>query len=143
MISFRKAIENDAMMLLSWRNDPETRGASRHSAQILPKGHRAWLGVTLQNPDCFLYIAEQDNVPVGTVRFDRRADGFELSWTVASGMRGKGIGSRMLNGVLSLHTPPFFAEIKSSNKASQKIAKRAGFALTEERAGMTYWMYPR
>ena len=141
MISFRKATIEDFSFLLRLRNDSATREYSRNTAKVSETEHRVWLLATLSNPERFLYVAQNADTLVGTVRFDNLKDGFEISWTVAPEARGKGIGGEMLRAALTLHAPPIFAEIKKENIASQKIAERAGFMRQEEKDGSVVWVY--
>jgi RimJ/RimL family protein N-acetyltransferase len=93
----RPATELDAERLLSWRNDPETRAASRSTAEVSPEEHREWLDGVLDDPDRQLLIAEIGSRPVGQVRFDRtRGYRFEISVSLESGLRGRGLGGELI-----------------------------------------------
>ena len=92
--------------------------------------HRAWLESALRDKNIKLFIAEQSQTPVGTVRLDFGAD-CEVSWTVAPAARGMGIGRRMVWQVVRHVKQPMRAVAKTSNIASQRIAYAAGFDLVE------------
>ena len=141
MITFRKATAKDFSFLLRLRNDPSTRAFSRNTAEVTESEHRAWVSMTLANPNRFLYIAEDAGMQVGTVRFDTLEKGSEISWTVAPEARGRGIGKDMLQSALSLHPSPLVAEIKIENIASQKMAEHAGFIRQEDKEGYSVWVY--
>ena len=91
----KQATIEDAKMLLEWRNDPLTQAQSINKEEIKLADHEAWLKKTLANPDRELFVAYEDDLPVGTCRIDRESNGdesiFELSWTIAPSARGKNI----------------------------------------------------
>jgi RimJ/RimL family protein N-acetyltransferase len=137
MLSLRPATLKDAELLLKWRNDPETRRQSRNTGEAFMEGHIAWLIKSLAMPSRKLYIAEDDGMPVGTVRADEDTDGYtEISYTVAPSARGKGYGKRMVVQFVQeqLMGKKIKAEIKKGdNEASEGIAKALGLTPTEER----------
>jgi RimJ/RimL family protein N-acetyltransferase len=86
------------------------------------------------------FVAEVDDVPVGTVRADHREDACELGWTVAPEHRGKGYARRMIAlAIETLEASDLVAEIKPNNPASIRIARSLGFAYAGERNGLTVW----
>lgn len=125
----RRARIEDAQLLLSWRNDPETRLQSKSTEEISVEDHIQWLTKILKNSQIKLYIAEVNQIPVGTVRSNRDRDGtLELSWTVAPIHRGKGLGKIMvMQFVQKLHPrQKFIARIRKGNISSENIAKALG-----------------
>lgn len=143
MITLRPAEIEDAELLLSWRNDPETCAYSHNSNRVEMASHVAWLADTLDNPARQLFIAEKDGVPVGTSRADFDGEVFELSWTVAPGCRCGGIGKAMV-ALLTERVPgPVRAEIKTGNTASVKIAESAGLRFDHEDAGVLHYRLHR
>ncbi len=124
---FRKATNADLERLLEWRNDPLTRQNSKNSEPVSRKTHEAWLRFSLENQDRRLFIAEVSGKPVGTVRLDRSADEWELSWTVAPATRGKGLGKEMVKEATKLVSGGMIAQVKEGNVASLRIAEYAGF----------------
>jgi len=131
-VTLRPATLTDAALLLSWRNDPLTREASHNSSPVSADEHDRWLRARLDNPDCKLMVAEHDGMPMGTVRADRRDDGWELSWTLAPSARGKGLAKQMVAMLANSIGEPVRAEIKAGNLASIRIAEYAGMRLDRE-----------
>lgn len=135
-ISLRLATIKDADLLFRWRNDLETRNASRSTAIIKFDEHLLWLSQTLSNPNRKLYVAEENRVPVGTVRADLTQGVWELSWTVSPDARGQGVGKRMVAELAKQIFEPIRAEVKSGNHASIQIAKYAGMEIQSESNGI-------
>ena len=138
-IILRPATLQDAEMLLRWRNDPETRRASRVTRPVSRNEHMKWLANSLQSPTRQLRIAEQDGVPVGVVRADY-VDGInELSWTVAPDARGSGIGKQMVAGFVRELKGPIRSQIRKGNSSSTRIAESVGMRLAREAEGFLYY----
>jgi RimJ/RimL family protein N-acetyltransferase len=116
----------DAELLLVWRNDPLTRRNSFCASKVKLSEHQKWLKSSLSNPDRKIYIAVENNIPVGTVRGDFSQAGCEVSWTVAPEYRRRGFGRRIVQAAVSLLGSPVFARIKQGNLPSEKIARAAG-----------------
>lgn len=138
-ITLRLATFNDSKTLFNWRNNPKTRRASHNTARIKWEEHKLWLKATLQNPNRRLYIAEQNGVPVGTVRADLFDGVYELSWTVSPEAQGRGIGKNMVAILAKKIKNPIRAEIKVENSASAKIAEYAGMTFDYEKNGVMYY----
>ena len=135
----RPATLDDCDRLLACRNDPATRRNSRNSAAVIAEAHGAWLRAVLADPDRRLMIAESGGEPVGTVRADRDAGGWELSWTVAPAARGQGYGARIVAAAMEGLFGPIRAAIRPENGASLRIAEAVGMTLRHQDACMTYW----
>jgi UDP-2,4-diacetamido-2,4,6-trideoxy-beta-L-altropyranose hydrolase len=127
-IILRPATFADAALLLAWRNDPQSRLASRNTALVQPEEHTAWLSRTLASGDRKLMIAESGGKPAGVVRADRIAQGWELSWTVAPEARGRGVGSQMLVMFVAGLEGRLHATIRKDNGASRRMALAAGLS---------------
>ncbi len=124
----RPATIQDGKLLFDWRNDAQTRAASRSSDPIDEQSHFEWLNASLVNPNRRLLIAELNSHPVGTVRIDLCSP-CEASWTVAPAARGKGIGARMVKQALRGIDFPVIAVARTANHASIRIAEMAGFTV--------------
>jgi RimJ/RimL family protein N-acetyltransferase len=138
-IQLRPATAQDGKLLLEWRNNSDTRGASHDTREVLEEAHLSWLRATLHNANRQLLIAEEDGVPVGTVRSDFADGVHELSWTVAPDSRGRGVGRRMVTLAASQVSTPIRAEVKSDNLSSVRIAERAGMVLEREANGILHF----
>jgi RimJ/RimL family protein N-acetyltransferase len=140
-MELRKADFNDWAMLLVWRNDAETRNNSVDIWKIGEEEHTSWLQHLLQNENRQLFVALEDDVPVGTVRADYEplTQQYELSWTVAPGMRGKGFGKHMVKLLASHIKGTVYARVKKSNVSSVRIAIFAGLQFIKEQEGILFY----
>ena len=132
-IKFQHATNDDAQLLLDWRNDPITCKNSIDKNPVKKEDHLLWLGNTLNSKTRELYLAFVDGNAIGTVRFDHlEGTLWELSWTVAPEARGKGHGKEMVKQATFLRKENLLATIIKTNVASMKIAEYAGFKLASE-----------
>lgn len=127
-LAVRLATAGDSALLLAWRNDSETRAWSHNTDLVAPDEHEAWLARVLADPDRRLSIAELEGRPVGTVRFDRDDDHWEVSITVAPAARGRGLAVPILLAAEnSLGTAHLRACVRRDNAASVALFRRAGY----------------
>lgn len=129
----RPAVLDDAELLLTWRNDPETRRWSRSTDEIDLDTHRRWLAGSLDRADRRLLVVSDLDGPVGTVRWDRECRGWEVSITVAPHRRGGGLAVPLLRAgedALRARTgtgTPAIAVVHADNAASARLFTRAGY----------------
>lgn len=134
-LSLRLATREDASALLAWRNDPQTRKASRNTATVQPEEHRRWLAALLEDPERCLFIIMANGRPCGQVRLDTTTDGVELSWSIALEYRRRGYARQALSRIVrALPGETLTAWIRSENLGSIRTAEAAGFHLDETRA---------
>ena len=122
----------DAELLFGWRNDPQTRAASRSADPVPHVDHIAWLERAMASDTRQLFVVERAGVPLGTVRFDYiGAADYEVSITVAPEQRGRGwagavlaAGERALDAALPVR---FVAAVRESNEPSARVFARAGY----------------
>jgi RimJ/RimL family protein N-acetyltransferase len=135
----RVATAADGPLLLAWRNDPNARAASISTDEVSPETHAAWLASSLKDPGRCLLIAELDDEPVGTVRFDALDVPVPATWLVsinlAPAARGRGLAASVLEAGWDWleETAPVVAvvaKIRVTNAASIRAFERAGYRLT-------------
>ncbi|QEA29077.1 GNAT family N-acetyltransferase [Microbacterium sp. CBA3102] len=134
VIIIRAVTPGDAGLLLSWRNDPETRVASLSSASVDWETHVAWLTRTLSDPLRTLYIGELGGTAIGTVRFDQdEAGAAEVSITVAPAQRGRRLSLPLLRAGMATYaaahpsTKNVIARVREENTASRSLFAAGGF----------------
>lgn len=128
----RLARRDDAGLLWLWANDPEARANSFHQEPIPWDRHRTWLDAKLSCVGTRLYVLERRGVPVGVVRYEKDGNEAEVSFAVAPGHRGAGIGRMLLSASLSparadLGVARVFGRTLPDNEASKALFRRAGF----------------
>lgn len=135
-LTLRPATKRDAGLLLRWRNDPVTRAASRHAAEVGTDEHEAWLDATLANADRELLVVERDGFAVGQIRLDALgpAGEWEISIALDPAARGGGLGARAIGAGLDwlwAERPDarrVVADVRNGNEPSRRAFARAGFA---------------
>jgi N-acetylneuraminate synthase len=144
-VELAAATSTDAALLLTWRNDAETRAQSVSSAPVALAEHTEWLARSLTSDARALWVAREDGIPVGTVRVDRdKGRTWEVSITVAPEARGRRIGTAMLVALdgcaRALGVRTLTARVRPSNVASVAAFKAAGYYAFVERVvdGATY-----
>jgi UDP-2,4-diacetamido-2,4,6-trideoxy-beta-L-altropyranose hydrolase len=138
----RRVSIDDAALLFSWRNHPSIRAVSHQQAPLVYQDHETWLAQSLNNPNRLLWIAMQDQQPIGVIRFDRDSSEMtkvEVSLYLAPEMQGKGLGQALLfAGEQQLHQTWrnvcfINADVLPSNAASLTLFERAGYTALPNR----------
>jgi len=142
-VTLRPATLKDAELLLSWRNDPETRARSFNSEVVQLSDHIAWLRKSLDNPARELFVAEVEGKPVGTVRADLDGTVKELSWTIAPCERRQGLAKAMVRELVAKIDGDLRAEIKPDNIASIRVALHVGMLQNGEIDGALHYILRR
>ncbi len=133
-MKLRKAVMDDAELILKWRNDEKTRENSFSSDVIALDDHIKWLSRKLEDPKCHMYMLEDDGEAVGNIRLDilDNDDVGEISYMIAPDKRGQGYGKAILSlvedkarehGIKTLT-----GLVKDENVASKKCFEKAGYA---------------
>jgi RimJ/RimL family protein N-acetyltransferase len=138
-IHLRLARPEDGSQLLVWRNDAITRCNSLSSDFVTAEQHTKWLTNSLKNPDRQLYIAETDDIAIGTVRVDSSANTHTISWTLAPEYRGKGLAKAMVAMLVKRLRGTIVAEILPGNTASIRVAEHAGLRYQYSRNNILYY----
>ena len=110
---------------------------------ITENDHKLWLRNLLEDKSRILFIAQEDGKDVGSVRadFDQSSGLYELSWSVASNERGKGMGTKMVKLMAEKLNRKIRAEIKKENVPSIKIAEHVGMKFHHESDGILHYVF--
>jgi RimJ/RimL family protein N-acetyltransferase len=139
-LSWRRATEDDAVLLWQWANDVETRRQSFNDAPIPYADHVGWLEARLASGSTRLWIFSDARGPVGQVRVDRAGDVAEINIAVAPERRGQGLGTAMLREALGALRSEWGdgvrprAQVFGRNAASVRMFRRCGFREIATRA---------
>jgi RimJ/RimL family protein N-acetyltransferase len=133
-LRLRLATVADGRLLLSWRNDPETRRQSFSRAKVSLGTHLAWLAGKLADRRCRLYLAvDRAGEPVAQVRLEPISRGAaEVHIAVAPEARGRGLARATLGLAAAearseLRVATLVAHIRPDNVASVIAFVKAGF----------------
>jgi len=132
-IVIRAVRADDSESLFAWRNHPSIRAVSRNSDSINREEHRRWFTTVLNDPNRVLLIGEQNDIPVGVVRFDIQKRQAEVSIYLVPGNNGRGCGRDLLHraemwfvqhwpGINVLH-----ADVLGANERSHQLFLSSGY----------------
>lgn len=138
-MKLRNAVQDDCRLLFEWANDSEVRQMSFSKDPIPWQNHVDWFSRKLASNDCCIYIAfDDENVPVGQIRFDKTNEGeAEIGISLAPDQRKKGYGTQLIvegtrkyfleHAVARIH-----AIVQKFNPPSMRAFEKAGFSLLAE-----------
>lgn len=127
-IRLRPVTDSDEDLILAWQRQPETRRFARNPRVPTAESHRAWFAAKRRDPDCLFNIVLHGDAPAGTVRLDRRREGWEVSIAIDAARHGQGIGHAALALARRLvPEAPLLAQILPGNDASHALFARAGY----------------
>ncbi len=131
----RKATIDDAMDILAWRNDPQTRAASFNKEEIDTDSHLKWFEGKLADENCELFILTDGEKKLGHIRVDINDNTGTISYMINPTHRGKGYGTemiRLLDASVDKRVSVLSALVEKDNAASQKCFERNGYERREE-----------
>jgi UDP-2,4-diacetamido-2,4,6-trideoxy-beta-L-altropyranose hydrolase len=137
-IKLRPVQEADCELLWQWANDPVIRSLSFSSEYISWSDHLQWFASKLGNRNCLFYIAlNQDNLPIGQVRYEIINQEATISLAISASFRGLGYGRQIIllgcqelgHGSLA---KKINAYVKPNNLSSINVFLKAGFQNTGE-----------
>jgi len=132
-LRLRRVREQDCRLLWEWANDPEVRESSFSPAPITWEEHVRWFTARLNDPHCFHFIGVDENdLPLGQVRFDLQGDEAEIDVSVDRQRRGQRYGSSLIEigaeeMLLCTRARLIHGYVKPQNEASIRAFTRAGF----------------
>lgn len=133
-LTIRGAHYEDCRLIYRWATDPAVRAQSFSSEEIQWSEHRAWFIGQLARTDRRFYICENEEGPIGLVRFSIENEVALLGYSLGTSARGKGYGVSMLHFAterLRAELPTVAridAYVKKENMASQITLARLGYA---------------
>jgi spore coat polysaccharide biosynthesis protein SpsF len=137
----RKATIDDAMDILAWRNDPQTRAASFNKEEIDPESHIKWFRGKLNDEDCELFILTAGQDKLGHIRVDISGSTGTISYMINPEHRGKGYGTeiiRLLDTAVDKKVSVLSAFVEKENTASQKCFEKNGYNRSEDGDAIKY-----
>ena len=129
----RRASLEDAELLWEWANDPFVRSNSFNSGTIPIGNHMDWFKEKLATRNTIIYIVEKNRTPIAQIRYDCEEKEYaNISFSVASGYRSKGIGEQTLmlsvrKACRELGVKRLQGIVLDHNEASRRTFIKAGF----------------
>ncbi|MDO8499641.1 MAG: GNAT family N-acetyltransferase [bacterium] len=146
-VTLRPATLADSDNLFNWRNDPAVYQFFFNAAPITPAEHVGWLNKVLADPNrCLYIIINEQNLPIGQVRFDIESDTAEISISIGAEFQGQGYGTIAIHfsSEFILDERPdtwqVLAKIKSANTTSIKSFVKAGFTKIKTDSDGIEWL---
>lgn len=130
-IKLRPALPEDCERVWKWANDYAVRTVSFSEAFITWEEHSHWFQERMNRP--YFYIAlNQDDLPIGQVRFDQKGAETVISVMVDEAWRHCGYGAALISTsceelFLSPDIKAIHAYVKPDNETSRKAFINAGF----------------
>ena len=144
----RSVTTNDEELLLELRNDSEVRSNSFSSNIVDQKNHNLWFDKVLRSPEIHeLFIIETiEGLPLGQVRFDKKNENWESSYSLFSYARRKNLGKKVFSIALKSFLKNksrvnLYARVKSENLLSQKVLENNSFQPESHRGGQIIYKY--
>ncbi len=133
-LHLRPATLDDASLLHGWRNHPSVRAVSATQDPIAFEAHEAWMRAVLAHTARWLFVGQVGHLPVGSIRFDRLANGhLEVSLYLDPDLQGQGLGRHLLaageQALLALHPAGITvdASVLPGNTTSRQLFEAGGY----------------
>jgi RimJ/RimL family protein N-acetyltransferase len=134
----RRASEEDVNTTFDWASNKTVRKYAIQKGNIVFEEHQKWFSTKICSDDCLYLIAEVNNIPIGSIRFDIN-ENMEalLSFLIEPKFHGKGYGKEILEKgcerLLNLRQITKIEGVVSvENIPSLKIFKSLGFNQVSE-----------
>jgi RimJ/RimL family protein N-acetyltransferase len=129
----RDAVMEDVDLTYTWANLPNIRKYAFNQEFILLEDHQNWFAGKIKDRNCIYQLFEKGGEPVGSIRFDIKAQESLISYLIAPEHTGKGYGNKMLelavrnleNGRSDINM--LKGLVKKDNLGSIKIFEKLGF----------------
>lgn len=131
-VVLRDATEGDIHKTFEWANDVVIRRYSVNKDVIKYEDHLVWFINKIKSDKCLYLIAEMDNIPIGSIRFDINESSALISYLLDIKFHGKGLGRALLfEGVKKLIQTSSIKKISGmvfkDNIASMKSFSHLGY----------------
>ena len=138
-LRIRDIVEGDKDLLLEWANDPAVRENAFNRQKIDAAEHEVWFHRSIADKEnCLMLLFTMDEGRnVGQVRFNRRIDGaWYIDYSVAPSMRGRGLGSRILEAAVhrlaeKVGSVTIRGWVKLENDRSRRVFEGLGFRIVD------------
>ena len=132
LFKLREITQDDEKILYAWANEGEARRQAICQRPVTKCEHKAWFYKHVRSANTIIWVFEENRIPVGQIRWERRGNIANLSYTIDQNCRRKGLGTIMLSLGIDLVKQRWpdvelIAEAKECNMASIKALKKNQF----------------
>lgn len=137
-IVLRKALEEDVDITFYWASNKIVRKFAIQKDEIIFDQHKKWFLNKISSDDCIYFIADVNNIPIGSIRFDlNEKKEALLSFLLNPKFQGKGYGKEILekgcDELLKLkNLAKIIGVVNTENIPSLKTFKSIGFNKVSE-----------
>jgi UDP-2,4-diacetamido-2,4,6-trideoxy-beta-L-altropyranose hydrolase len=96
-IEIRMANTDDLLSLFNWRNHSSIRAVSKNLETISWEEHQKWFKNVINSNEQVLLLGENNEDPIGVVRFDKHAEFSEVSIYLVPDANNSGQGKNLLS----------------------------------------------
>jgi len=138
-ITLRKVNSSDSKFLWELRCQPEVFKYFRTPEPVEWESHVKWIGPVLEGKtNKELFVIEKEGERVGQIRFDYEEEQAEVSISLKKEFWGQGIGSMSIELAIKQaqkneKLATLLAEVHIHNLGSQRLFKKFGFELKEQK----------
>lgn len=132
-VKSRRANSNDAKNVFQLSNAPDVRANSIHEDKIEWNTHVTWFSKKINNPNCCYYVAYENKIFVGQVRYDIENNEATVSISIDKAYRKRGLAVKLLKNTVynvfceNKDVNVITAFIKPINVSSLNVFENAGF----------------
>lgn len=95
-LNIRPVLEQDVKIIFDWANEREVRENSVNQEPIDWVDHFNWFKSKLASQECCFYMVEENQQPVGQVRFDREQATWGVNFSIDVNFRGKNYSTAII-----------------------------------------------
>jgi len=130
----------DCKLLFEWAIDEDTRKNSLKPEPIRWEDHVVWFYKKLNNPFCKMFILEEDDQPIGQIRYDKVDKHWQVDFYIDKTFRGLGFGKKIVELSRAKIPGPILAIVKQENVSSCKVFEKLGFVRKKVENGLMHYM---
>ncbi len=148
LIKLRRASETDLNLTFLWAINSEIRKYSFRQHQITKEEHSEWFIEKIKNKNCLYFIAEYNQIAIGSIRFDIVDNDAMISYLLDPSFHGQGFGQALLKSGIELLSEIIgqyeksinyiWGDVMETNIASIKAFRRLGFEEVQKQSFFKY-----
>lgn len=144
-LGVRQANESDSETIWKWANENISTAILQNA---IPRDtHEQWFKKKLESPDCFIWLLDNVNGPIGQVRYEVEGYLAHIDISIIPDFRGQGLAKHLIFQTVPLvvekrpEVKGLVAKVRTDNYRSKSMFKSCGFAKVKE-GGIEVWAIP-